>query len=291
MYLCIKLKKFMKICFISVLLLSVSTFFLFSSRISLPGIHAENEGICLPVIMYHKIIASSSCQNQWQISQEAFERDLKYLKDNGYETVNVQDLLDYINLDMPLPEKPVMITFDDGFYNNIVYALPLLEKYDMKAIISIVGEYTESYSESKVRSAAYSYCTWDDIREISQSGRFEIGNHTYGLHSKSLRNGSMKRSGESTEEYTKIFTDDVMKLQNTLTEKSNVTPIIFTYPFGAISKEAKPALIDMGFQATLNCYERPNYITKDPKCLFGLNRYNRSGGISTDKFMKKALSG
>ena len=45
---------------------------------------------------------------------------------------------------------------------------------------------------------------------------------------------------------------------------------------------------DLGFKATLSCYERMNYITREPECLFQLGRYNRHGALSTEEFMKKA---
>ena len=70
------------------------------------------------------------------LSPAQFESDLKYLKENGYHTVVVQDLIDYVEKGVPLPEKPVMLTFDDGYYNNYYYAFPLLEEYDAKIVIS-----------------------------------------------------------------------------------------------------------------------------------------------------------
>lgn len=54
------------------------------------------------------------------------------MKDNGYTTIYMQDLLDYINKQVPLPEKPIMLTFDDGYYNNYLYAYPLAKNMKVK---------------------------------------------------------------------------------------------------------------------------------------------------------------
>lgn len=58
------------------------------------------------------------------------------------------ELINYVYNDASLPEKPIIITFDDGYYNNLSYAVPLLHKYNMKAVVSIVGEYSDRYTES-----------------------------------------------------------------------------------------------------------------------------------------------
>ena len=61
----------------------------------------------------------------------------------------VEDLIRYVDQGTPLPEKPVMLTFDDGHYNYISYLLPLLEEYDMKAVVSVVGEFADTYTETR----------------------------------------------------------------------------------------------------------------------------------------------
>ena len=77
------------------------------------------------------------------------EQDFQYLKEQGYTAVLPDDLIAYANGEGQLPPKPILITFDDGYYNNYSYAFPLLKKYDMKAVISIVGNFTEQYSEKE----------------------------------------------------------------------------------------------------------------------------------------------
>ena len=82
--------------------------------------------------MYHGIRKSTSAQNKYVISPDEFESDLKYIKENGYETIVVADLLEYFDNGKALPEKPIMITFDDGCLNNYTYAFPLLKNIMQK---------------------------------------------------------------------------------------------------------------------------------------------------------------
>lgn len=285
MYICFNAKKFLAV-IMSVVLGVLSCTWGFNLIYS----RADNDrGIFLPVIMYHSVVDDVSQVSDYVVTPDIVESDLKYLKSHGYETVTIQDLLDYIQGDTPLPEKPVMVTADDGFYNNSCYLIPLLQKYGYSAIISFVGEYTDVTAVNDPHIPKYSYCTWKDIREMLETGTIELGNHTYAMHETSTRKGCSKLSYETEGEYEKVLTEDVGKLQQEFYEYVGETPKVFAYPFGYISKESVPILKRLGFKATLNCYEKPNYITKDLNCLFGLNRYNRSATYSTDEYMKKLL--
>lgn len=291
MYHCFSGKRFLKLIVIDITIIAMVVGFIKFSGIDWSALDYESEkdGIFLPVIMYHSIVDDSSKINQYTVTPEIIENDMKYLKNQGFETVLTEELVQYIENDVPLPEKPVMITLDDGFYNNFCYLVPLLEKYDMKAVVSVVGEFVDSASQRDAHMPEYSYLTWDDISEMCQHSCIEIGNHTYAMHSTDLRKGSSKLSYETPEQYSEIFFQDINKLQNLLETNSGVIPVSFAYPFGYISRESIPILKKSGIRATFTCYEKPNYIVKDSDCLFGINRYNRSGNISTEEFMNKAL--
>lgn len=247
------------------------------------------EGVFLPIIMYHGIHSTRSDTGAYIIPVDMLESDLRYLQENGYTAVLMRDLVDYINDGTELPKKPVMLTFDDGQLNNMAYAVPLLEKYGMKAIFSVVGEFTEKASETSDHKVAYSYLTWEEIAQLNKLPYIEITNHTYAMHAWGSRLGCMKTMFESAEEYEKFLWDDVTKLQNTLAERCGVLPITFTYPYGLTSPGSEDALKEMGFCATMICRESPNYISRDPDELYRLNRYNRAGGLSTAEFMAQAL--
>ncbi len=245
----------------------------------------EQEKIAVSIIMYHSVLKSRS--GDYIIHPSEFENDLKYIKENGYQTIVMQDLIDYVYEGKALPSKPIILTFDDGHYNNLGYAVPLLKKYEMRAVISIVGKYTDTYTKSDETNLNYSYLRWKDIKGLIEDGTIEFQNHTYNLHGlNNGRKGCRKKSWESVEEYKKILTEDITKLQNEFKENTGYEPNTFTYPFGAISKASLEIIKDMGFKASLSCISGTNYITKDPDCLYQLKRNNRVTGISISRFLK-----
>ena len=246
------------------------------------------DGIFLPVVMYHSICEGGG---EYQLSPDAFELDLQYLLANGYQSVSAAQLISYANGHGELPAHPVLITFDDGFYNNFSDALPLLKKYDMCAVVSIVGKYTDELAEADPEVPAYSYLTWRNICEMTASGRIELGSHTYDLHRNEERAGCSIRLGEDPISYTAMLRQDLSRLQERANEETGITPVVFAYPYGFICRESVPVLKELGFQMTLTCRESPNYITQDPACLYGLGRYHRDPSLSTAAFFEKALTG
>ena len=112
--------------------------------------NSENstEFVKLPVIMYHFVLKNSNTKNKFTISESTFEEDLKYIKNNNYTTILVQDLINYTENKTNLPEKPILLTFDDGAYNNYLYAFPLAKKYNMKFVFSPICHETEKYPET-----------------------------------------------------------------------------------------------------------------------------------------------
>ncbi len=161
--------------FIAVVLLMV-----FCTQIFIKLGSAQTKEISLIVPMYHSVVADSSKGGAYVITPEVFEADLKFLKENGYTSVTLKDLLDFQAGISTLPQKCVLITFDDGHYNNLSYVLPLLEEYDMYAVINVVGEYSEEFSAvGAVLNNNYSYLTWENMAQMIASGRVAIINILY----------------------------------------------------------------------------------------------------------------
>lgn len=245
------------------------------------------ESVKLPVIMYHSMLKEQKRLGKYVISPETFESDLQYLKQKGYQTVTVRDLADYVNSEKILPPKPVLLTFDDGYYNNYLYAFPLAKKYGMKFVVAPVGYYIDSVPQEDMDHANYSYLTWPEIKEMMASGLVEFQNHSYNLHETKGRIGAKKKRGETTKAYAAILQKDVRKMQDRMKEMTGYTPIAFIYPFGAVSKESDPIIRQMDFQATFLCTEKINVITHDPACLYSLGRFLRPSGISSAAYFEK----
>ena len=245
------------------------------------------DGVSLPVIMYHSMLKEQKRLGKYVVSPDTFESDLRYLRANGYRTVTVQDLVDYVHTQKPLPKKPVMLTFDDGYYNNYTYAYPLAKKYGAKLVIAPIGYYTDLFSQQDADHPNYSHLTWEEISEMMSSGLVEFQNHSYNLHGTAGRLGAQKRRWESTDAYAALLRSDVGKMQQKMKENTGYSPIAFIYPYGASSRESDPILKQMGFQATLLCTEKINIITRDPECLYSLGRFLRPSGISSEAYFKK----
>jgi peptidoglycan/xylan/chitin deacetylase (PgdA/CDA1 family) len=278
MYSCFRLKR--------LLAAAAALLVLIGAGFALIPVFAENSPeppVSLPVIMYHSVCEKEP--SAYTVTPEQLESDLAWLSGHGYRTVTAEQLIGYTRGVGQLPEKPVLITFDDGFYNNLSLALPLLERYDMTALVSIVGRYTDDYAAADPHADSYSYLTWEDISDLLASGRIEIGSHTYDLHSDTVRKGCARLPEETVEDYSSMLSADVGLLSTELRLHCGVSPVVFAYPFGSLCPESLPVLRDSGILMTLTCREGMNLITRDPDCLYGIFRYNRSGLLSTGEYM------
>ncbi len=247
----------------------------------------DENSVKLPIIMYHSVLKDKASQNDYVVSPELFESDLKYFKDNDYTTVTVNDLIDYVYANKPLPEKCVMLTFDDGYYNNYKYVFPLLKKYNAKAVISPIAKLSEDYTKVGEENASYGHLIESNIKEMDDSGLVEFQNHSYNMHTLSPRKGIGKKYRETDEEYKSAITEDITKAQTYLEKVTGKVPKAFVYPFGEENSTSLSVLKENGFLATLNCTEKLNYISKSPDSLYELGRFRRDNSESTAVLMEK----
>lgn len=277
------------VCFITLMAVFVCAILYYISN---PAVLAANDDLqSFPILMYHHISPNPKRIGDYVVSPNQFEQDLKYLKDNGYKSITVRDLIAINNHEKSLPQKSVMITFDDGQESFFSYALPLLKKYNMSAVLSIIGKYTEQFSEVEDHNLSYAHVTWDEMKEMQQSGLVEFGNHTYQFHSNNTagRSGVTRKKGESLEDYKKAVTDDINMFNDVFKKNMGYVPYIYTYPYGRFSKETEQIIKDNGFKIAFTCYEKRVVPFSSDNWLFRLGRYNRSGKITTESYFKKFL--
>ena len=222
------------------------------------------DSVRVPILMYHSILRDSARQGKYVISPAVLAADLDALQ-----------------------EKPVMITFDDGYYNNYIYAYPLLKQRGMKAVVSIIGSQTALFTDNGEENAYWSHLRLDRLREMQDV--FEVQNHSWNLHEYGERRGCLRRRGEDETRYETLLRKDTEQTQTLITDAGLPEPTCYTYPFGACSKESETLLKSMGFRCTLGCEERVNTVTRNPDCLFELGRFNRPAGQSTESFLHRAL--
>lgn len=249
---------------------------------------AVEEYVAVDVLMYHSVLKDSRYQGKYVISPDDLESDLVYLKENGYTTIHVEDLIQYVYNGKELPQKPIILSFDDGYYNNYVYAFELMSKYDMKMSISILTKLTEEYSRSKDMKENYSHVSWDNVNRMIESGRVEILNHSYDLHHTGSNNmGFKKNRGENKDEYKARILSDLKKSQDVIEANTGVRPSTFTYPFGYTNDASMDIVKEAGFRAALEVENKQARITKNPDSLYQIKRFIRPGRKSTDIYMRE----
>ncbi len=242
--------------------------------------------ICVPVAMYHSVTDEGDSPGEYVISPSMLEHDLQYLQQRGYTTVTLDDLQAYVASGTALPGKPVVLTFDDGYYNNYCNAYPLLQKYGMRAVLSPVGTLIEQFSQTDdpVEHEAWSYCTGAELKEMADSGVMEMQNHSYDFHELKPRRGCLRMSGENASAYRTKFLNDTRQAQKLFASLDIEMPTCYTYPYGARSDETDMLVEESGFAVSLSCEEGIARIARDPDCLKCIKRCNRDGRLSTEAF-------
>ena len=245
--------------------------------------------VTLPIIMYHSLLKDLSRSGKYVLPPELLRKDMEYLKDKGYQTVTMTQVIAYVSGQDVLPEKPIVISFDDGFYNNLTYLIPILEEFDARAVLSAVGEYADLTEKSNDKNPNYAYLGWDDLEELNKNGHIEIQNHSYYFHSESIRLRAKIQSSGNAEAYAQAVVNDALLMQDMLRQKCQVISTVYTYPHGDIGSSCDKALKEAGFLATLSCRQQINYLSHDPDCLYSLGRYNRPSELSSEAFFNQII--
>ena len=119
----------------------------------------------LPVANYHQV--NNKYQTVLTMKPEDFEEQMKYLHDNDYHAISQKQFDDYMTGRGTLPDRPILITFDDGYIDNYEEAYPIMKKYGMRGTIFLITSLVNTPR----------YLTWAQIQEMSQNG-IEFGSHT-----------------------------------------------------------------------------------------------------------------
>jgi peptidoglycan/xylan/chitin deacetylase (PgdA/CDA1 family) len=126
--------------------------------------------IDMPILVYHHVVPELPAdpdQASISVTVDAFNEQLAELKDEGYDSVTAAELTNHLYYGLPLPEKPVMLTFDDGYDDALIHATHALDAYGMIGTFGIVSGFIGSPG----------YLTWDQVREMRDAG-MEIISHS-----------------------------------------------------------------------------------------------------------------
>jgi peptidoglycan/xylan/chitin deacetylase (PgdA/CDA1 family) len=163
------------------------------------------EGV--PILMYHSI--ADDPNNDLMVSPSTFAAQMKHLKDAGYQTITFQDLEDWERGE-PIPKKPVLLTFDDGYLDNYTAAYPVLKKYNLKATFFISINYLGDAR----------HFSWENIKEMYDSGLIQFGSHSLSHPDLTVISAAKRR-------------EEIVKSKKIIEEKIGGEVIAFSYPAGA----------------------------------------------------------
>ena len=220
------------------------------------GLTMTNENVGVPVLYYHSVDPSEA--NEVIISPEKLREELTFIKDSGYTTLTMSELNDYILNNAPIPEKSIVITFDDGYADNYANAFPILKELDMKATIFVISNFTDNDGY---------YMTSQQIKEMSDYG-IDIQSHT----------ASHAHLNQLTyEEQLNELKTSKEKLES-ITEK----PVIsIAYPFGDYDDNTILASKEAGYSLSFNTNRGLSDRNDNP---LTLNRIYVSSAYSIEQF-------
>ena len=268
-----------KLCIISIIIvIALGYLFIRSSK---------NNKLEIRILMYHHFEDSPKKTNDVTILTEEFEKQMKYLSENGYTSITSQDLLDYKNGKKEIPKKAIFITSDDGYLSNYEKMYPILKKYNMKATIFLIGERIDNADKP---SEALPKLSWKNVKEMYESGLVDFQCHTYNSHQKiETKNGlkgnfSTNLIGESEEEFKKRIDKDIKMNIDGIKQNLGYTPIAFSYPFGDISDTAVKILEENNIKLT---FRAEGGIEENPSKGYLLKRIGITNQDSLQSFIKK----
>ena len=253
------------------------------------SVDIDDKTVNVPILMYHHL-SGESTENKAVVSQEVFRHQMQLLKDNGYEAVSFADLVEFTKSNKPLPEKPVIITFDDGYQSNYEYAFPVLEELNMKGTIFAIGVSIgkkDYYKETNHKLTPH--FGKEEIAIMEASGLITIGSHTYDMHQwapfeegDNVRESVIPLEGESDAEFINALKQDVEKQNTAFAGVGLPKPTVIAFPNGKYIQLCNVVLRDCGYNATLSTdATRINTVIPGmPQSLYGLGRMSVDETVS-----------
>lgn len=227
----------------------------------------------IPVLLYHSILpaeVNEDLDNLSIITPEVFESHMAYLHDAGFETITTEELSAFVDENKKLPGKRVMITFDDGYLDNYVYAYDILKKYGFTAVDFLIGRTVteEPQAFEPMLFPRFSHA------EIGQSADvFEFGSHTFDMHSRE-DDGTpflfLKTKEEIAADFEKSFSIPGTKR-------------ILAYPFGKYDRQTVEVLEEL--HCPLGFTVNHGYVTWRTGS-YDIPRYSIHSTMSMEDFKK-----
>lgn len=244
------------------------------------------------ILMYHAFTENEAETSSVCTLASEFERQLSALRDAGYTSVGYADLIGFVNGKGKLPEKPLLISIDDGYQNNLDLAAPLLEKYGFCANIAVIGVSIGHTTYKDTDIPIMPHFSLEDARPWIKRGVLTVTTHSYDMHQiaavdgNDCRRGVLQMPGEAEPDYIATLTQDYTHAQEQLAGLPGKVLPVFTYPFGAYSELSERVLQEQGVQVTVTIANGANRLVKgEPETLRLLRRINVPAGMEPDALL------
>ena len=239
----------------------------------------EPAGPDYTAIVFHDVVDARSELSYDAITTIELIRFFDWLKGNGWTAVSIDDIERAETGARALPEKSILLTFDDGYESVYSKVYPLLLAYHYPAVIAVTGSWMATpagdmvqYGTEQVPRAKF--LAWDQVREMAASDLVEIASHSYGLHTGILANrqGNLvpaaatweydmatQRYEDGTAYRTRIRVD-LAAARKQIEAELGKAPRTLVWPFGRRTGLAAEEARKLGFAHQLTLYEAPNYV-------------------------------
>ncbi len=265
------MRKSSKVLILLVLIFIIADYIIEDAEI--PTMSMVSHSPPVAVLMYHKVSPLRSVGGRGlRVTPQEFAWQMKYLKDQGFTTITGEDLIRYLKQKRRLPSRAVMITFDDGYEDNYLYAYPIMKKYGIKATIFIVADEMGRYNAWDVilnKQPFNPLLNWDEASEMSHHG-IEFGSHT--LTHPHLAKIDLKQAKRE------IF-DSKAEIEHQL----GVEVTTFAYPYGNYDKNVVDLIKQAGYGCAFTTRTGPVLRQSDPYLLkrFRVNGYTTKTSFAT----------
>lgn len=238
----------------------------------------------IPVLCYHNLATAEEKTNfesekDWTIDVKNFEEQLKYFKKHNYKTLTMEEFYKWKQGMLNLPQKSVLITFDDGFLSNYHYAFPLLKKYNMNATVFLIGEYVQNATQTDWDGNIKTYMPLELVKKSKEEyPNINFYSHTYGLH---YHNSINEVSKEQMEKDFSVFNNNIANTK------------FLAYPFGQYNEDlinswkSSDGLLAFAYGPTRKDYRKAS--RKDNN--YKIPRLNVSHGMEIWKLSLRLLFG
>lgn len=214
----------------------------------------------VPILMYHHFASEASADTV--VTPERFRCQMTAIREAGFTSVTLQQLLDYVDQGAPLPEKPVLITMDDGYASNLTLAAPILEELGLCATVFVIGvsegQDTYLHSGEPLYPARFSY---KDAAAWVEKGVLDLQCHSYDMHQLasygySGRDGMLPLAGESYTDHRKAVEEDLAQFRWRREGRVSTPLCALAYPFGYYNRALDLLLEELGYEITFTTDER-----------------------------------